>query len=363
MKIIEQCCSFVMDVIDGHQGFLSEVIAIALVVLFFNFFARWGLKKLGDRFLKNHKYWHESFVRALIIPLTSYAWFFAALLSIDLIGQNVFSTQVFNDLHLWLKLSAVFALIWFLMRWKKNVMKIMMRKSKNHEIAMETGKLDVINKVITVFLFFISFLMLLEATNSSLNTLIAFGGVGGLALAFASQEIIANFFSGAMIYLTQPFLVGDLINVPEKNIEGYVEEIGWYMTRIRTIDKRPVYIPNSIFSKIIVITPSRMSHRQFKETFNLRYEDMPKIASLIEAIKEMLKTHPDIDQRQKIMVYINNFATYSLDVLISAYTKTTSSEAYFELRQDLLLKIYKIIEKHDAKPAVPITYVQMSAKE
>lgn len=360
MNQIEECCDFALSAIDGAQGFYTEVVALLLFVFVFNFLARWLLKSLGDKFQKNKKYWHESFVRALVVPLNYYAWFFAIIHAIDSISIKIFSYKLFNNPHLWIKIGGIFAFTWFLMRWKNNLMKIFLRKSKNHEISIDHQKLDVFNKIITVLLVFITFLMLLEATNSSINTLIAFGGVGGLALAFASQEIIANFFSGAMIYLTQPFSVGDLINLPEKNIEGYVEDIGWYMTLIRTIDKRPVYIPNSIFSKIVVITPSRMTHRQFKETFGLRYEDMPKMPSLIASLKEMLKTHPQIDQHQRIAVYLNSCATYSLDILISAYTKSISTDVYFELRQDILLKIYEIIQSHGAKAAVPITYVEMS---
>jgi len=363
MKKILECCEFAISAIDGAQGFFNELIAIILFVIIFNVLARWLLKKLGNKFLEKKKYWHESFVRAIFLPLNYYAWFFAAIHTIDLISQHFFSINLFRDLHLILKIGAIIAFIWFLLRWKKNIVNIMMRRIKNHEITMVPGKLDVINKIITVALIFIAFLMLLEVTHSNMNTLIAFGGVGGLALAFASQEIIANFFSGAMIYLTQPFLVGDLINVPEKNIEGHVEDIGWYMTLIRTIDKRPVYIPNSIFSKIVVINPSRMTHRQFKEIYALRYQDIPKVPALIDDIKSMLKNHPSIDQKQRIAVYINTFATYSLDVLVSAFTKITSAEAYYELRQDLLVKIYAIIEKHGAKAAVPITYFEMANKQ
>ncbi|HRD55612.1 MAG TPA: mechanosensitive ion channel family protein [Parachlamydiaceae bacterium] len=361
IKKAEECCSFILGAIEGAQGFLTEVISLILFIIIFNFLAKWLLDRLANYFEKKEKSWHEGLIRAFTLPLTAYAWFFAFLHAVELIGKHFFSTNVFDNLHLLLKIGGVIAFIWFLLRWKKNIVKIMIKKSKNHEISIEPGKLDVINKITTVALFFLAFLMLLEVTHSSLNTLIAFGGIGGLALAFASQEIIANFFSGAMIYLTQPFLLGDLINVPEKNIEGYVEEIGWYMTRIRTIDKRPVYIPNSIFSKIIVITPSRMTHRQFKETFGLRYEDMPKVAPLIRDVKEMLENHPEVDKRQRIAVYLNTFATYSLDILISAYTKTTSTDAYFELRQSILLSIYQLIEKHGAKAAVPITYVKMAA--
>ena len=359
MDKLEQCCRFAFSALDGNQGFFNEVLALILFVLIFIFLARWILKKLSDRFQKNKKYWHESFVRALFVPLNYYAIFFAIVHTIDLVGHHFFEIKPINDIHLLLKIGAIFAFVWFLLRWKKNLIKILVRKSKNQEISMEPAKLDVINKAGTILFLIAAFFMLLDATNSSLTTLIAFGGIGGLALAFASQEIISNFFAGGMLYMTQPFFVGDQIHLPEKNIEGHVEDIGWYMTLVRTLDKRPVYIPNSIFSKIVVITPSRMTHQLIKETFSLRYEDMPLINSIISDIKKMVSEEIQVDQSQKNAVYINTFATYSLDVLVIAYVKKLPSVAYYELRQEILLKVYKIIESHGAKAAAPTTYVEM----
>ena len=55
--------------------------------------------------------------------------------------------------------------------------------------------------------------------------------------------MISNFFGGFMIYVTHSFGIGDWINLPDHNVEGYVEEIGWYTTRIRTFEKRPIYVP------------------------------------------------------------------------------------------------------------------------
>jgi len=341
---------------------LTEIILFLSCTIILILFSRWALLKLKINLQRRGKLWHESFVQALISPLIYTILFFAGIILINMVGENLFSTPILENRDTWLKIGSIFFVVWFLMRWKKAIMNILVRKSKTQEIAMDPGRLDVINKMGTIALIFITFLMLLEATKSSITTLIAFGGIGGLAFAFASQEIIANFFSGAMIYLTRPFLVGDIIQVPEKKIEGTVEEIGWYMTRIRTIDKLPVYIPNSLFSKMIVITPSRMTHRLFKETFALRYEDMPKIANLMKEIKKMLSQHPEIDKDRKATAYLNTFETYSLNILISAYTKTTSADDFLQLRQELLLNIYQLIEKHGAKSAVPITYVQMCHK-
>ena len=91
-----------------------------------------------------------------------------------------------------------------------------------------------------------------------------------------------------MIYLDRPFDVGDWVRSPDKNIEGTVEDIGWRLTRIRTFDKRPLYVPNGTFSTISVENPSRMSNRRIKTNIGLRYDDANKVATIIADIESML---------------------------------------------------------------------------
>lgn len=326
---------------------VSQTLTLVAVVIVLNFFAKWFLKKLHHRFKEQKRHLSDSLVRALYLPLSYFTWYFAFLHGIA-IASAAFELSLSIDTTMWIKAGSVIALAWFALRFKKNVIQIMLSKSKNHEIALDAGKIDVVNKLLLVVILFITVLQLLEITGRSATTLIAFGGVGGLALAFASQEIIANFFGGLMIYVTQPFSVGDWINLPDKKIEGHVEEIGWYMTRIRTFEKRPIYIPNSIFTKIIVMTPSRMTHRRFKETFGIRYSDIPELNPIMSEIKTMLEHHPDLDHQLKCSVFLSAFATRSVDIVISAYTIKTNSEDYARIRQDLLLKVYAIICQHGA---------------
>nr|MBA3816768.1 mechanosensitive ion channel [Parachlamydiaceae bacterium] len=153
------------------------------------------------------------------------------------------------------------------------------------------------------------------------------------------------------IYFNQPFTVGDWIHLPEKNIEGIVEDIGWYMTRIRSLDKRPIFIPNSIFSKIVVITPSRMSHRQIKETLPLRPEDMPKLKAVITDIKNMIQHHPDVDRNQTILVYLAALSPSSIDVTIDIFIPYCDKANFMRIKEDVLFKISAILSKHEVKLA------------
>lgn len=353
IKRISDLFNFVVAAIDGVYGWTTEAISLLIVVLIFNFLVRWGLQRLEKRFSHQKRIWHESFVRALYKPLAYYIWFFTIVHLLDLIAITVTDLASIENMHLVLGIGGVIFFSWFLFAWKKDVIQRIMMKSKNHEINMDMSRVDMIDKLLTLLIIFLTGLVLLEITESSVNTLIAFGGVGGLALAIASQEIIANFFAGFMIYATHPFSKGDWVQFPEKSIEGIVEEIGWYMTRIRGMDKRPIYVPNSTFSRVVVINPSRMTHRQFKEIIGLRYDDMPVVKPIMAEIKAMLLSHPDIDRNQKLQVHFHSFAAYSVEIVIECFTSVTDTEGFSQIRDDLLFKIQAIISGLGAQMAFP----------
>lgn len=359
IETFEQCCEVASSIFDGKYGWRDEAVSLIVFVLIFNFLTKWVLKKLHQRFESTKQIWKDSFVQALYPPLSTYTLIFAGIHSLNLIFSSLDTDSFFSNIHLFLEIAAVACISWFVLLWKKKLIRLMTLKSKRHEISWNRSKIDVINKAITVIVLFVTVLLLMEITGRSISTIIAFGGIGGLAIAFASQEVIANFFSGLMIYLTHPFGVGDWIHLKEKDIEGHVEEIGWYMTRVRTLEKRPMYVPNSIFSKVVVETPSRMSHREIKEVIHLRYRDMKSIKAITEDITKMLEKHQYVDNDQKISVTLIGFGTYSLDISITAYVTIIDSEEFALLKQELLFLIIDILDLHGAEMAAPTTIVEI----
>ena len=141
-------------------------------------------------------------------------------------------------------------------------------------------------------------LIALQLFGYSISGLLAFGGIGGIAMGFAAKDLLANFFGGMMIYMDRPFSVGEWIRSPDKEIEGTVEDIGWRLTRIRTFDKRPLYIPNSVFANISVENPSRMTSRRIYETVGIRYDDIDKMDLIVAQVKGMLLEHPNCQLQQ-----------------------------------------------------------------
>ncbi|MFP6835411.1 MAG: mechanosensitive ion channel domain-containing protein, partial [Pseudomonadales bacterium] len=145
-------------------------------------------------------------------------------------------------------------------------------------------------------------LMVLQGLGFSVSGVLAFGGIGGIAIGFAARDMLANFFGALMIFLDRPFSVGDWIRSPDREIEGTVEEIGWRLTRIRTFEQRPLYVPNSVFTSLAVENPSRMLNRRIYETIGIRYDDVSVLGKIIVDVTSMLKAHPAIDLSRTLMV-------------------------------------------------------------
>ena len=221
------------------------------------------------------------------------------------------------------------------------------------ETKSDRTTIGAIFKVLRIMVVVITLMVVFQTLGLSISGLIAFGGVGGAAVAFASKDLLANFFGGLMVFLDKPFAVGDWIRSPDKNIEGTVEYIGWRVTRIRTFDKRPLYVPNSVFTQISLENPSRMTHRRIYETIGVRYSDFAQVQAICKGVESMLKAHNDIDDSQTLMVNFNRFADSSLEFFIYCFTHTTHWQTYHQIKQDVLIKIGDIILNQGAEIAFP----------
>ena len=162
-----------------------------------------------------------------------------------------------------------------------------------------------------------------------------------------------------MLFFNRPFAEGDWINV--STFEGTVERIGWYHTQIRTFDREPLFIPNSLFATTPIENPGRMYNRRIKEEIGLRYEDIGQIADVVQEVKAMLHQHPAIDPEQTILVNFNQWGDSSINVLIYAFTKTTVWAEWLDVQQDVFLRIAEIVRIAGADFAFPSTTVYPSS--
>jgi len=297
--------------------------------------------------------WDNIVINALKTPISTLLWSWPATVSIGLVMESYVTHSL--DWLATLKILLIITIfIWTTLRLIHNVEKQILMKKKRDETTVQA-----IAKVARLIFIIVGLLSVMQTLGLSLSGLLTFGGVGGLIVGFAAKDLLSNFFGGMMIYFDRPFKVGDWVRSPDREIEGTVERIGWRMTIIRTFDKRPLYVPNSVFSNIVVENPSRMSNRRIYETIGLRYEDSHKIDDIIKGVKEMLENHPDIDTSQTLIVNFNAFGPSSLDFFIYSFTKTVNWVHFHKVKQDVLLKIMSIIHDHDADIAFPTQTIKV----
>jgi MscS family membrane protein len=249
--------------------------------------------------------------------------------------------------------TLVACVAWFLWRFagKVGVNVEAHRRGRGDEVDHTT--IDALVKLSRLVVLVVALVTMAQTLGFQIGGLLALGGVGGIAVGFAAKDILANFFGGLTIYLDRPFGVGEWIRSPDKSIEGTVEYISWRHTRVRAFNKNPIYVPNAVFTSIVVENPSRMSHRRIKETIGVRYDDFAVVGPIVDDIRAMLQAHEGIDATQTLIVNFNQFGASSLDIMVYTFTKTIVWVEYHHVKQDVLLKIGEIVERHGAEIAFP----------
>lgn len=258
-------------------------------------------------------------------------------------------------------ITTLILLGFFFQKFKKNALSLFFTKSRKGQTSYPITRVDTLSKLISIGFYFILALFLLDAFGYSANTLLTIGGVGAAFIGFAIKDFAANFFGGIVIYLTQPFGVGDQIIIKQKEVKGEVQEIGWYLTRVIDEEKQPLHIPNSLFSNSIVITPSRRSHRLIKEVLYIPHSYFGITYSLIEEINSLLKTFDKIDPNLRHEAFFSGCEPTSCKIEIIAYTEVASLQEYHSIKQHLLKATFDIIEKQGAKLSEPTLKVSFDS--
>lgn len=301
--------------------------------------------------------WDDVVVHALEAPIRVLLWIIVAYLAVGMLPElKEIRTQVRPAYGMVLVLMTA----WFLRRLIRGTEKGLLAEGEGNTSSSDKASIRSTAKLLRITLYVVTGLMVLQTLGVSISGLLAFGGIGGIAVGFAAKDLLANFFGGMSIYLDRPFTVGDWIRSPDREIEGTVEDIGWRLTRIRTFDQRPLYVPNAVFSQVSVENPSRMLNRRIYEKIGVRYDDSHKLDTIVTQVKTMLQGHQDIDPARTLIVNFVSFGPSSLEFFVYTFTKTIDWVAFHQVKQDVLLKILAIVHANDADVAFPTTTVHLT---
>lgn len=339
-------------------GWGVEVFAVVTLTLIARFVAMRMLKIMGKHLEKTDNLWDDALFEAARSPLSWLILILGLVWAIE-ISDGYLDTALFSPENMGVvrQLAFIVLIMLFLVRFitlaETRVLESLQAEPDSEQTRLDPTTLHALAKLLRLSVVISAVLVALPSIGIEITALLAFGGVGGIAVGFAAKDLLANFFGGLMIYLDRPFAIGDWIRSPDRNIEGTVETIGWRLTIVRTFDKRPLYVPNSVFNTLALENPSRMTNRRIKETIGIRYQDSAKMGVIVEDVKNMLKQHQDIDSTQTLIVNFDSYAASSLEFFIYTFTKTTEWVRFHEIKQDVLLKIIEIVHSHDADFAFP----------
>ena len=342
-----------------------EIIRLLLVLtatIAAHFIARRALQHAGKIAARTENVWDDSLISAARRPLPVLIWLTGISFALHLIHRQT-GEQLLEYLGPARNIGVVICSAWFLFKLIRELANNVITANIRTGEEVDRSTVDALSKVSRIVVVVVTALAVMQTLGFSISGLLAFGGMGGIAVGFAAKDLLANFFGGLMIHLDRPFSVGEMVRSPDKQIEGRVEHIGWRQTRIRSSNMTLIYVPNALFTSNVVENPSRMSHRRIRETIGLRYDDLDKMSSIVEDVKTMLNNHPQLDHRQEMFVAFDQFADSSLNFIIQAFCKTTNLAHFHAVKQEILLNVSGIIARHGAEIAFPTRtlYLNQSA--
>ena len=344
--------------LTGEQYlWVFELFLIVLVALSLGFFLNRLIDKLELQAATSKSIWDDALIEACRRPAIWLIWILGVNFAASIAAQKMDSPLqgLIDPIN---RLALIFLGSLFVVRFIKRAERNLLHPDYMSKPIDETT-VRAVGKLLRATVIITAVLIGMQLFGYSISGLLAFGGIGGIAMGFAAKDLLANFFGGLMIYLDRPFSVGEWIRSPDQEIEGTVEDIGWRLTRIRTFDMRPLYIPNAVFANISVENPSRMSNRRINETLGIRYEDIHSMDSIVAAVTAMLLAHPDIDAKQTMIVNFNKFNASSVDFIVYTFTKTTDWIDFHKIKQDVLLRVASIVADHDAEIAYPTSTIHL----
>jgi MscS family membrane protein len=184
-------------------------------------------------------------------------------------------------------------------------------------------------------------LLIAQSLGADVKAFLAGLGIGGLAFALAAQDTIANFFGSVVVALDQPFKIGETVQIG--STIGMVEDIGLRSTKIRTVDKSLVVVPNKTVATESINNLSRFTQRRVEQVINLTYDATPeKMTAVVDDMRQIILREEAVDP-SSVMVYFRDYNSASLGIWMVYLTKGSDFQKHMELRERINLAIMRAV--------------------
>ena len=246
----------------------------------------------------------------------------------------------------------VLSVSWFLLRLVDALAALSLKGLVRANRSGDTALLRLISRLSKAAIVIVAGLVLLYLSNVDLTAALTGLGVGGIAIGFGAQKTIENLFGGIMVISDKPVNVGDVCRVGE--YVGTVEDIGIRSTRIRTLDRTVVSVPNGQLANMILENYAERDRTRFQHTIGLGPQTTAEqLRDVLAQIRQLLAAHPKVDPDTARTRFIR-FSGASLDLEVFAYVLESEQTAFLAIQEDLLLGIIDSIDSSGVTIAVPL---------
>jgi MscS family membrane protein len=249
------------------------------------------------------------------------------------------------------QIAAGFAVAWLLWRIADAGVDFALGQMSRRGQLTAYSAVSFLNRAFKALLAVLFIAALLHAFGVNITTGLAALGIGGLAVALGAQKLFENLIGSLTVIADRPVRIGDFCGFGDKL--GTIEDIGIRSTRIRTLDRTVVTVPNGEFASLQIENYTQRDRYWFHPTLNLRYEtSTDQIRYLLQELRAMLYAHPKVDP-DPARVRLTALSAYSIDIEVFAYVHGRDYQEFLEIQEDLLLRCMEIVEKSGSGFAFP----------
>ncbi len=227
------------------------------------------------------------------------------------------------------------------------------------ETKVDDILVPLIRRAVKVVVLAFGILFMAQNLNIDITSLLAGLGIGGLAFALAAKDTVENLFGSVTVLIDRPFQIGDWVVIGD--LEGTVEEIGFRSTRIRTFYNSKITVPNSRLVNSSVDNLGEREYRRVKCQIAVQYDTSPdKIEAFCEGIRELIRARPYL-RKDYYMVYLNEFADSSLNILLYAFFMTPDWATELRERHRLFVDIVRLAHRLEVEFAFPTQTLHLAS--
>ena len=311
-------------------------------------------KRILYKFIKNKSNEVNDTLKKLAHPIS-------LLIAIGFINKVLPSLQFGLEINSWLflALSIASTIFWIyvFLKLAQVFISLLDAYTQKTESKLDDQLTPILRNFSKVVIIIFGIFKLLILFGVDPTTILAGASIGGLAVAFASQDTVKNLIGTVMIFVDKPFRIGDWISAGE--VVGTVEEVGFRSTRIRAVDTSVFQIPNSRLSELVINNSGLRLYRRYNTQLGLRYDTPPElIEAFVKGVREIIIAHPDT-KSDSFNVEFTDFGDSALLILMNMYLKNLDWSKEQQSRHQIHIAIVKLAKALGVDFAFPSTTVMI----